>query len=176
MYLLMKHPIPIALECEGGGRHPAASVGPELDVTSAGRSGRNAVVRRVSEIPGAFRLRSEDLGAAQTMTRRLKAHESQAGRDLSELVVLLEIEVLISSDSAAARAELRELDAQMPAPSSPNTVRYVGTPRGLASLIADIHTVGVADGVILVPLVTDRTCALIEHVVTPLLKEIHAAA
>jgi hypothetical protein len=31
-------------------------------------------------------------------------------------------------------------------------LRYVGTPRGLAGFIADVHTLGIADGVTLLPL------------------------
>ena len=33
-----------------------------------------------------------------------------------------------------------------------STLRYAGTPRGLAGFIADLHTLGIADGVTLLPL------------------------
>ncbi|WKG03172.1 hypothetical protein [Mycolicibacterium sp. HK-90] len=62
-----------------------------------------------------------------------------------EQPVLLDIEVLIDRDTRAA------FDALSAAPAS-SALRYVGTPRGLAGLIADVQRLGIADGVVLKPL------------------------
>ncbi|ORA34610.1 hypothetical protein [Mycobacterium aquaticum] len=62
-----------------------------------------------------------------------------------ELPVLLDVEVLIDRDIRAAFKALGDLP--------PGTaLRYVGTPRGLAGLIADVQRLGIADGVVLKPL------------------------
>jgi hypothetical protein len=59
--------------------------------------------------------------------------------------VLLDIEVLIDRDT---RTALRALDAV----DAGTALRYVGTPRGLAGLIADVQRLGIADYVVLKPL------------------------
>ena len=56
--------------------------------------------------------------------------------------VFLDIEVLIDPDASAAFRK----SAQQP---SSGLLRYVGTPRGLAGLIADVRRLGIADGVVL---------------------------
>jgi hypothetical protein len=53
--------------------------------------------------------------------------------------------VLVDSDVRTAMRAAEELG-----PGS--ALRYVGTPRGLAGFIEDIHTLGIADGVTLHPL------------------------
>jgi hypothetical protein len=42
--------------------------------------------------------------------------------------------------------------AEQPGPTPAATLRYVGTPHGLAGFIADLQTVGIADGLTLIPL------------------------
>lgn len=84
------------------------------------------------------RVKAADLRDA---TRR-----SEAIRAESTEPVLLDIEVLIDRD---ARVALAAFDAL---PPSSDRVRYIGTPRGLAGMIADVRALGIADAVVLVPL------------------------
>ena len=44
-----------------------------------------------------------------------------------------------------------------------DTVRYVGTPDGLAGLLADIHALGIADGALLQPLLPGTADLIIER-------------
>ncbi|MBN3456177.1 hypothetical protein [Mycolicibacterium sp.] len=84
------------------------------------------------------RIHAVDLQDAQ---RRAAAQRAAA----PERPVLLDIEVLIDRDTRAALTALSTVPAG-------NTLRYVGTPRGLAGLIADVQRLGIADGVVLKPL------------------------
>jgi alkanesulfonate monooxygenase SsuD/methylene tetrahydromethanopterin reductase-like flavin-dependent oxidoreductase (luciferase family) len=108
---------------------------------------RHAARTRVSalsgvQLPDCFaRIRSADLRDAQRQSARVRA---DAGGD--GCTVFMDIEVLIDSD---VRAALRA--AEQLGPSSA-ALRYIGTPSGLAGFIADLHTLGIADGVSLIPL------------------------
>lgn len=108
---------------------------------------RHAARTRVSalsgvQLPECFaRIRAADLREAQRKSARVRA---DAGAD--ECTVFVDIEVLVDSD---VRAALRT--AEQLGPTSA-TLRYIGTPHGLAGFIADLHTVGIADGVTLIPL------------------------
>lgn len=81
------------------------------------------------------------------------ARRAQAVRADGAGEVYLDIEVLIDTDAAAA---FRALDGT---PAS-EALRYVGTPRGLAGLIADVQRLGIADGVVLVTPDQDRVVDL----------------
>ncbi|MDZ7914857.1 MAG: hypothetical protein U5O16_23975 [Rhodococcus sp. (in: high G+C Gram-positive bacteria)] len=63
----------------------------------------------------------------------------------SNLLVALEIDALVSTDAATARAALVEAGES---PNGGTTFRYVGTVNGLLSLITDAYTTEVADGFI----------------------------
>ena len=54
--------------------------------------------------------------------------------------------MLVDTDVRAAMHAAEQLGA------GAETLRYAGTPRGLAGFIADLHTLGIADGVTLLPL------------------------
>ncbi|MHC9295142.1 hypothetical protein ACRCUN_21985 [Mycobacterium sp. LTG2003] len=84
------------------------------------------------------RIHAVDLQDAQRRADKLRA-------DAPDVPVLLDIEVLIDRDIHAAFAALDG------APSG-HALRYIGTPRGLAGLIADVQRLGIADGVVLKPL------------------------
>jgi hypothetical protein len=71
-----------------------------------------------------------------------------AGKPPADLMMALEIDVLVADDAAAARGELLRLGES----KTGDTVRYIGTPTGLATLILDIYVADVADAVILRPL------------------------
>lgn len=119
--------------------------------------------------PVTVRIQAADLRQAQTTTRRLRLSEEQAGRDPQDLIVLLDLEFLIATDARTARAELSLHDSDARGPDSGATVRYVGTPRGLAGLISDIRAASVADGVMLIPLAASDTSAELVAQVLPLL-------
>lgn len=82
------------------------------------------------------RIAAADLQDAQRRAARSRA----AGKP-----VLLDIEVLIDRGSRAAFQALERVPAS-------GALRCVGTPRGLAGLIADVRRLGVADYVVLKPL------------------------
>ncbi|BBZ02428.1 hypothetical protein MCHIJ_18650 [Mycolicibacterium chitae] len=85
----------------------------------------------------AVRLQARDLQHAQRSTGRLRADTGAA--------VVLDLTVLIAEDRRSAR---RLLATAKPAGDA---VHYVGTVEGLAGLVDDIYTLGVADGVTLIP-------------------------
>src|SRR5882757_5738610 len=93
------------------------------------------------------RVQAADLREARQKVATIRA---EAGHDVP---TLLDVEVVIAPDSRSARASLAILDSALRTARRPASLLYVGTPKGLAGLIADIHTLGIADGVILQPLV-----------------------
>jgi hypothetical protein len=113
-------------------------------------------------------IRADDLGVAQAMRMRIRREHRTEGDGATSVAVVLELEVHIADDARTARKELA---------SSPNsetkTVRYVGTSSGLAGLIADIKSAGVADAVLIIPIIAARRVAVGNRVaaeVLPLLE------
>lgn len=82
------------------------------------------------------RVAAGDLQQAQRTRARLRGEDG-------EVAVILDVTVAVAGDVRAAYASLGRDQAA-------RGVRYAGTMRGLAGLIADIETAGVADGVTLV--------------------------
>ena len=109
-----------------------------------------------------IRLRGKDLGE---VARRATA----ARRDNPGCDVVVDIDVVIAPDAPAARA-MRNSDE-----ADGDTLLYVGTPAGLAGLIADIHVLGIADGAVLVP-GADGVTALLRNAVLPVLRSLTALA
>jgi hypothetical protein len=81
----------------------------------------------------AVRVVADDLLHAKRARARIRA-------DSAEVAVILDVTVAVAADFRSARKELESVDG----------VRYAGTVDGLAGLIADIETAGVADGVTLI--------------------------
>jgi hypothetical protein len=81
--------------------------------------------------------------------------------------VFVDIEVLIDGDARTAMRAAEQLGQTSSAFDS--ALRYVGTPRGLAGFIADLHTLGIADGVTLLPLRAADNADRIIHDVLPTL-------
>ena len=81
----------------------------------------------------AVRVSAEDLSQARRTRTRIRA-----GSD--DVAVILDVTVAVADDFRSARSELDSVDG----------VHYAGTVDGLAGLIADIETAGVADGVTLI--------------------------
>lgn len=141
----------ITVELVGDGHHPGANSSPVIggspntdtwvDLADTSDSWREVI-----------RVRAVDLRAAQLGCAAAKAEIAAAGRNPDEVDVLVDIEVMIAPDAPTARHRLAELDAAAAGKWQPQTMLYVGTPTGLAGLIADMHAVGIADGVTLLPL------------------------
>lgn len=81
-----------------------------------------------------IRIQADDLRDAERKAR--------AARAAGTAPVYLDIEVLIETDAAAAFRTAGD--------AGRSGLRYIGTPRGLAGLIADVQRLGIADGVVLV--------------------------
>lgn len=92
-------------------------------------------------------------------------------RDTARFAVALEVEVAIAPSAASARAAV----AGVPDELDGGTVRYVGTPSGLVTLIRDIYAAEVADAVILTPLDGSATDHRIRQLVLPSFAAVRAA-
>jgi alkanesulfonate monooxygenase SsuD/methylene tetrahydromethanopterin reductase-like flavin-dependent oxidoreductase (luciferase family) len=105
----------------------------------------------------AERIRGVDLSdlARKSASRR---------RDHPDVDVVADIDVVIAAEARTARAMLSS-DAHE---TCDGTLLYVGTPPGLASLITDIHALGIADGAVLIPRAAG-VADLIRDAVLPLL-------
>jgi alkanesulfonate monooxygenase SsuD/methylene tetrahydromethanopterin reductase-like flavin-dependent oxidoreductase (luciferase family) len=88
----------------------------------------------------AERVRAGDLGDVWRKSARLR-------RDRPGVDIVADIDVVIATDARTARS----LTGATAVDSAEDTMLYVGTPSGLAGLIADIHALGIADGVVLIP-------------------------
>lgn len=107
---------------------PAAPVGrPVIALPTSGAERRDAVVR----------VTAADLREAGVLANRIR-QDHPAGTP-----VLLDVDVHLAADSRTALREAAALDAD---PS--DRIRYVGTPAGLAGLVADIRAAGIADGIV----------------------------
>lgn len=111
-------------------------------------------------------LDAPDLATAQRERRRLLS-----GSVSSPTSVLLRVEALVaeSADRAFAMWE----DSQIAKSSEVTTVRYVGTPIGLAGLISDVVVADVADGVVVVALPPFESSELIVQQTIPWLNAHH---
>ena len=105
------------------------------------------------------RVRAADLREAGKLRDRIRAVAAREGRDPDSVTVLVDVEVVLASDARTARTRRIRPESTR---GEAGTLSYVGTPHGLAGLIADIHAVQVADGVTLIPLAAPFT---VEHLV-----------
>lgn len=113
------------------------------------------------------RIQASDLRESQQHLARVRAEAAERGESADSTAVFLDLEIHIAADARTARRELAALDA----PAGPSSIRYVGTPAGLASLISDVTAADVADGVTLTVLGdVARQSVLINNGVLPLLE------
>lgn len=108
---------------------------PPLRLGVAGRDD----VRWYRDTP-AHRIRGVDLSDVARKSARARHTDPQAD-------VVADIDVVIAPDAATAR-RLRDESASE---SDGRAILYVGTPAGLAGLVADIYALGIADGAVLIP-------------------------
>lgn len=119
-----------------------------------------------------------DADALSVVVRRPTLRDAQrarsllraGARDTANYTVTLEVEAAIAPDAAAARAvaAAQSADSAQSADRAQpeETVRYIGTPSGLISLIRDVYAAEVADAVVIVPL-DGSSAALIRDTVLP---------
>ncbi|KXF48814.1 hypothetical protein AXA44_28400 [Rhodococcus sp. SC4] len=113
--------------------------------------------------PSNTRLTAADLGDAKRQSSSIPIEDREASP------LLLEIEVLIDTTAREARRALARLeDAGQIPPTDLHAcdrrrrpMRYIGTVQGLSGLMQDICAVGIADGVVLIPLAPNPTEELI---------------
>jgi alkanesulfonate monooxygenase SsuD/methylene tetrahydromethanopterin reductase-like flavin-dependent oxidoreductase (luciferase family) len=105
----------------------------------------------------AERVRATDLGDIWRKSARLR-------RDRPDVDIVADIEIVIAADSRTARSLMGSTDVD----GTEGTLLYVGTPSGLAGLIADIHALGIADGAVLIPKAAGAA-ELVRDAVLPLL-------
>ncbi|GAB2661515.1 hypothetical protein GCM10027169_25240 [Gordonia jinhuaensis] len=122
------------------------------------------------------RIRSETLADAARKRKALRASIDDPGA----LVVALEVEVLVAPDASTARAAAARIGSDPDAATADvtipdTTVRYIGTPYGLLTLVEDIYAADVADAVILTPIDGLATAALIADQVLPVLRSRRAS-
>ena len=94
----------------------------------------------------AVRVAAPDLAQARRVRARIRA-----GAD--DVAVILDVTVAIAADFHSARRDVGSVDG----------VHYVGTVDGLAGLIADIETAGVADGVTLIAASARQDLRVVGH-------------
>lgn len=149
--------------------HPGAADLLDDGVISVGRP---ALRVAIAGEPGAAGLpivmRRPTLREAQRARSVLRA----GSRDQANFAVALEIEVAIAPREGSARAAVGGVGGP---PGDGDTVRYLGTPSGLVSLIRDVYAAEVADAVILVPLDGSATVTRIHSLVLPAFNEPRAA-
>lgn len=173
----------VALELTDRGHHPAA--GGRADVRSplaqsdywielTSPPAPAGPLDLVAHPPNVVRVRARDLREAKRLRDGIRSELAANGADPDSVTVLLDVETLVAGQAASARAELAQLDSQLPGTESARPARhldgsvtYVGTPQGLASLISDIHAAEVADGVTLLPLSLPGTLERIVSDVVP---------
>jgi hypothetical protein len=117
-------------------------------------------------LPTPLRVQAADLRDAYQKVATIRAEVGH------EAPTLLDVEVMIAQDSRSARTSLAILDSALRTARRPASLLYVGTPRGLAGLIADIQTLGIADGVILQPLVLP---GVLSHILDEVLPALYPA-
>jgi hypothetical protein len=120
---------------------------------------------------GSNRIQASDLRDAQRQSHQSTTNSTWTGP------LFLEIEVLVDHTAAAARRQLAQLHDHTKShdPTNgdppPHGVRYIGTIQGLQSLIQDVWAVGIADGVVLLPLSPEPSERLIVEELPALLEQ-----
>lgn len=119
---------------------------PPIVVRADGPHATRVAVQRADLI----RISAADLATAAETRSVLRSAAAAAGRDANQLRILLDIEVHLAETTAAAAAEVAELDAWTA--TTPATVRHIGTQGSFREFVAQIQRDCAADGVVLRPL------------------------
>lgn len=136
-----------------------------LTVVRADRPEALDVAARYADV---VRIAASGLDEARTVRDRVRDAAADAGRRPDDLTVLLDVEVHLAADAAAARSSLRQLDSefgQLP----PSSLRVVGGPGELANLVERTVALRAADGITFLPLALPTDLLAITGAVVPLL-------
>jgi hypothetical protein len=95
------------------------------------------------------RITAADLRAAQRTTASIHA---DALKNSTDVAVFVDLDAMVADDARTALNQMNRHDALTGGPTHPDSLRYIGTPDGLAGLIDDIFRTRVADGVTVRPL------------------------
>lgn len=142
-----------------------ASAGHPLTVIRADDPEALDVAARSADV---VRIAAPGLDAACALRDRVRAAAAAAGRRPDDLVVLLDAEVHLADDAAAARTSLERLDAEAGV-LPPSTVRIVGSAVELANVVERAVALRAADGITFLPLVLPTDLRAITGEVVPLL-------
>ena len=173
----VSRPLRVAVELTGSGHHPAAEGATGTRPINGADYWVDLTADSTDQLdltsfpPNVVRIRAADLREAQQERARIRAELVADGRDPDSVTVLVDLEVLIAGEARAARKELALLDSALATPRAPVSLQYIGTPVGLAGLIADIQAAGVADGVTLLPLSLPRVLEQLVDGTLPWLEE-----
>jgi alkanesulfonate monooxygenase SsuD/methylene tetrahydromethanopterin reductase-like flavin-dependent oxidoreductase (luciferase family) len=135
-----------------------------LTVVRADEPDALAVAARHADV---VRVAAPGLDAAHAVRARVRDAAATAGRHPDDLTVLLDVEVHLAADAAAARGSLRQLDRA--AELAPSTLRVVGAAVDLANLVERTVALGAADGITFLPLALPTDLHAITREVVPLL-------
>ncbi|TQC44846.1 hypothetical protein EEB14_35030 [Rhodococcus sp. WS4] len=134
-----------------------------LDLTACAADGEPLWLTVAPSIE-TVRVQASDLAEAQSIRTRLRKDHVAAGHGVDSIAVVVDVRVHISVDARTARKEL----AAAPV-CSENSLHYVGTAAGLAGLISDMKAAAVADGVTILPIVTQECAAVVERIIDDVL-------
>lgn len=127
---------------------PRPPQGHPLTVLRGDEAAALPVVGRYADV---VRIAADTVAGAAEARDRVRAAVAEAGRDPDRVAVLLDVETLLGP---GADDRLRELDGLAPAGAdvAPSTVRHVGDPGELATLLREAAEEHAADGFVFVPL------------------------
>ncbi|WP_157978611.1 MULTISPECIES: hypothetical protein [Nocardia] len=169
-------PLRVTVELAGAGHHPGAAIladdrwPPDIEGWVDLTEGL-AMPARAGGRESTVRIQAPDLVEAAQRSAHVRTAAESAGGPAT-VSVLVEIAVMIARDAPAARDRLARLDAYLEQPWIPDSLSYVGTPTGLAGLLTDLHSVGVADGVVLQPMLLPE---VLEHIAFDTLPRLESA-
>ncbi|GAA5236509.1 LLM class flavin-dependent oxidoreductase [Verticiella sediminum] len=111
-------------------------------------------------------------GEAAALAADLRSRAAACGRTAGSPRVLATVSPILAGSDEAAAERARQLDA-LAGPDAPGLpgLRYVGTPAGLADLMAEWHAVGACDGFNVAPPVLAEDLDTLAGAVLPLLQQ-----
>jgi hypothetical protein len=115
------------------------------------------------------RITATDLRAARRATADIRQAALLTGTQHVPLV-LVDVKVVIAADVHTAWTQASDPHLQVAPPPDGSSLKYVGTPTGLASLLWDIVAAGVADGVTLLPQSAETHVLIVDRAL-PALKQ-----
>jgi alkanesulfonate monooxygenase SsuD/methylene tetrahydromethanopterin reductase-like flavin-dependent oxidoreductase (luciferase family) len=146
-------------------RSPQAQAPIAIDVTSP-----EALAVAAEHANLAF-IEQADPVAAKEQRDEIRAAATAAGRDADDVAVLATIDVLLAPDAAGAGAERHRLDALAGRDvTRSSALDFVGTPAGLADVLAHWFGAGAADGFVIRPAVLPGDLRLFVDGVVPMLQ------